>query len=139
MSVFARDTKKREVQGFVLKIVNNQCPELKALIDGPRLDRRVNLTMVVILIPVEQKKLRVGYAFTAVTKEFSCTGLSVVLDGAKTLEEVVIGFQWDGETTYVRARAKHLNSMGGGFYQVGLKMTEGLARGDYPELQLLRF
>jgi hypothetical protein len=139
MSVFVRTSKKREVQGFVLKIVNNQCPELKAMIEGPRLDRRVNLTMVVLIIPYEQGKLRVGRAFSVVTKEFSCTGLSIVLDGPQDLDEMILGFRWEGKITYVRARAKHLSPMGGGFYQLGVQMTEVLAQCEFPELQLLNF
>jgi hypothetical protein len=139
MSVFAHNTKKREVQGFVLKIVNNQCAELKAMIEGPRLDRRVNLTMVALVIPVERGKLRIGQAFSAVTKEFSCTGLSIVLDDTRDLDEVILGFRWEGKVTYARARAKHFNPMGGGFHQVGLQMTEILSGSDFPELQLLNF
>jgi hypothetical protein len=139
MSLFTQNGKKRAIQGFVLKIVNNQCPELKALMEGPRADRRVNLTMVVLVIPVEQKKLRVGQAFAAVTKEFSATGLSIVLSEPKSLEEVVLVFRWESESTYIKAHVKHLNPMGGGFYQLGVQMTEILDNSDYRELQLLNF
>lgn len=38
-------SKKKDlaVQSFVLKLVNNHCPGLKAHLDGPRNDSRVNL------------------------------------------------------------------------------------------------
>lgn len=138
MSLF-RPNKKLGVQSFVLKVVNNNCPELKALIEGPRLDRRVHLTVVVIVVPVEKGELVAGQAFTAVTKEFSALGLSLVLDQPLGLHEVILGFRWEGEMIFVRATAKHLNPMGGGFYQLGLKLTEMVPTGDYPELQSVSF
>ena len=104
MSIFS---KKKEigVQSFILKVVNNNCPELEALIEGPRLDRRVNLTVVVVIIPIERKKPALGQSFTAVTKEFSTSGLSVVLSEPRGLDQMVVGFRWEGEMTFVRAAA----------------------------------
>ncbi len=138
MPIFARN-KIREVHGFVLKVVNNNCPEMKALTEGPRLDYRVNLTVVVVVVPMEDGKPRLGRAFTAVTKEFSAEGVGVVVEEPVKLEHVVIGFRWEGETIYLRARAKHMNPLGGGFYQLGLHLTEVLKANDYPELRGLSF
>jgi hypothetical protein len=136
MSFFGK-SHKNEVQTFVLKVVNNNCPELKALIEGPRLDRRVNLTVVVKVIPVKDGELRPDEAFAAVTKEFSATGVALVLDGPRPLDEAILGFRWDHEMVYVRAKAKHLNPMGGGFYQLGFQITELAHVGDYPALEML--
>lgn len=136
MPLFTRD-KKRAVQSFILKMVNNNCPEMGALIEGPRLENRVNLTVVALVIPVEGKKPLTTKAFPAVTKEFSTSGLAVVLDQPRAMDEAIVGFRWDGEMTFVRAATKHLNPMGGGFYQLGLQMTEIVYPGDYPELKSL--
>jgi len=131
--------KELEVQGFILKVVNNNCPELKALIEGPRLDRRVNLTVVVLVVPMEKKDLAMGRAFTTVTKEFSTTGLSLVLDETKPLDEVVLGFRWEGEMVFVQATAKHLSPIGGGFYQLGFKMNRMVHVDEYRELASMSF
>lgn len=133
MSLFTRN-REREIQGFVLKVVNNNCPELRALDVGPRLDTRANLTVVVVVIPVEGKKIAMGRLFTAVTKEFSGTGVGLVVDQPWALDEVILGFRWEGEMQFVRAEATHLTPMGGGFYQLGMQMTEMVYAGDYPEL-----
>jgi hypothetical protein len=138
MPLFTKN-KRVCVQGFILKVVNNNCPELKALIEGPRLDRRVNLTIVVLVIPIERGELCVDRAFTAVTKEFSNNGVAVVLSEPRGLDEVLLGFRWEGEMTFMRAKAKHLNPMGGGFYQIGFHMTDMACAGDYPELQSVSF
>lgn len=138
MPLFSRN-KTIGVQSFILNVVNNNCPELKALIEGPRLDHRVNLTVVVLVVPVEKKRLLVEEAFTTITKEFSTTGLAIVLDQPKGLDDAILGFRWEGEMTFIRAKAKHLNPLGGGFHQLGLRMTEVLPAGDYPELQSMSF
>jgi len=138
VSLFTKN-KRTQVQSFILKIVNNNCPELKAHAEGPRLDHRVNLTIVVLVIPIERGELRLDRAFTAVTKEFSNTGVAVVLSEPRGLDEVLLGFRWEGEMTFMRAQAKHLNPIGGGFYQLGFHMTDTACTGDYPALQSVSF
>ena len=138
MPIFARN-KLMEVQGFVLRMVNNNCPELKALIEGPRADTRANLTVVVLVVPVERGRPQVRRAFFAVTKEFSGTGVGLVVDGPTPVEDAILGFRWEGDMIFVRAEGKHLNPMGGGFYQLGMQMTEVLPKSDYAELTSLSF
>jgi hypothetical protein len=138
MSLFTK-SRKTEIQSFVLKVVNNNCPELKALIEGPRLDRRVNLTLIVMVIPMEGGELCPDEAFSAATKEFSATGVALVLDGPRPLDEAVLGFRWEHDMVFVHAKAKHLNPMGGGFYQLGFQMTGLVHAGDYPELRTMSF
>ncbi len=82
MSLF---TKNRDlgVQSFVLKLVNHNCPDVKALQEGPRSDRRVALVVVVTIVPLMDGQPQVHRAFSAVTKEFSNRGVAVVLDGPR--------------------------------------------------------
>jgi hypothetical protein len=138
MPLFSKKEDYR-VQSFVLKLVNNNCPELKAMMEGPRLDSRVNMVVVVMIIPVENKRLQIRQAFTAVTKEFSTTGVAVVLDRPQNLSEAILGFRIEGEMVFMRARAKHLSPMGGGFHQLGFKMIEPVSPGDCPQLAPMSF
>jgi hypothetical protein len=138
MSLFSKK-KDVAVQSFILKVVNNNCPELKALIEGPRLDSRVNIVLVVMIIPVVDKKLQTKRVFTAVTKELSNTGVGIVLDRPMDLDEAVIGFRFEGEMTFFRAQAKHLEPMGGGFFQLGFHLREIISPGDQPELDAFGF
>jgi len=126
------------VQKFILKTVNNNCPELKSLLEGPRRDKRVNLTLVVLVVPYVDGKLLINDAFHTVTKEFSATGVGIVLDKQLSLDEVVLGFRWGQEMTYLHAKAKHLSPMGAGFYQLGLELTEVVPNSDYPQLEAFK-
>ena len=136
MPLFTRD-KKRAIQSFILSVVNNDCPDLTHLVEGPRLDGRVNRVIVAMVIPIEKKKLRTDEAFRVVTKEFSTSGVSLVLDGPIGLDEVVLGFRHEGQMSFIRAKAKHLNPMGGGFYQLGFELVEMMHPGDYPQLRAM--
>ncbi|HYW78486.1 MAG TPA: hypothetical protein VE890_02880 [Thermoguttaceae bacterium] len=134
MRLFA-ENKEAGVQSFLLKLVNNNCSGLEELVEGPRLDGRVNLVIVTLVIPMKKGRPQIKEAFSAVTKEFSTTGVAVVLDGPVGLDDVILGFRWEGEMKFLRGKAKHLNPMGGGFYQLGFQMTETVHVGDFSELR----
>ena len=138
MSLFARN-KELGVQSFIVKLVNNNCPELKALIEGPRTDRRVNLTIPVAVIPVQNKRLLVKQGFFAVTKEFSGAGVGVVLDKPRGPDVAVLGVHFDGETTFLRGTARHLDPMGGGFFLAGYKLSDVVRALEHPELSSVTF
>lgn len=138
MPLFSRK-KDFRVQSFVLKLVNNNCPELKAMMEGPRIDSRVNMVVVVMIMPVENQRPQLRQVFTAVTKEFSNTGVAVVLDRPHKLSEAILGFRIEGEMVFMRAEAKHLSPMGGGFYQLGFKMIEPISPADCPDLASMSF
>ena len=138
MPLFCR-RKEMEVQSFLLKIVNNNCAEIQAMLEGPRAERRVNLTMVVLIVPIEKGRLALGRAFTTVTKEFSTAGLGLVLSEPMPLDEIVVGFRWEGDMTFVRAKARHMNPLGGGFQHLGLQLTEMASIRQFPELESMVF
>jgi hypothetical protein len=132
---FFRKNKDFGVQTFILKLVNNNCPELKALVEGPRVNSRVDLVMVVRVVPLENKRPQVRQAFTTVTKEFSNTGVAVVLDQPRGLDQAILGFRLEGDMTFIRAQGKHLDPMGGGVFQLGFRLLEVVSVSDYPELR----
>ena len=134
MQLFTRN-KRTEVQSCILNLLNNNRVKTESMIDGPRLERRVNLTLVVLVIPIENKRPQVDKAFTAVTKGFSSTGVGVVLSEPMGLDQVILAFRNQGEMTFIRAEARHLSPLGGGFYQLGLQMIEVVRPTKYPELR----
>jgi hypothetical protein len=124
------------VQSLLLKLINNNCPELKTLVEGPRRDKRVNLSLVVLVVPLEDGELQIGKAFYAVTRDISTTGIGVIMAQQRALDEVIIGFRMEKEIIFCRANAKHLNPMGNGFYQLGMEIAEMIPNSKYPELEV---
>ena len=138
MPLFA-PKKEHEVQVLMKNLLNNNCEELESFVEGPRLEGRVRLAVIVMVIPVEKGRPVVEQAFAAVTKEFSSVGVALVVDEPVGVDEVILALRWERGMKYILAKAKHLNPMGAGYYQLGLQMTEMAYPGDYPELQSVRF
>lgn len=129
--------KASRVKSFILKLVNNNCPELLALRPGRRLDSRVNLVVVVLVVPLENGRIKPEQAFTAITKEFSNIGVALVLDRTSPLSQAIIGFRFEGEMTYLLGEVRHFSPLGGGFFQLGFRLLEVACPADYPGLEEL--
>ncbi len=136
MLLFKRD-QSRAVRGFVLNLVNTHCVESQRFRQDPRLESRVNLSIVVRVVPLENGQPCLDESFTTVTKDFASTGVSLVLSEPHSLDEVLLAFRKKTEPMFVRAKVHHLSAMGCGFFQLGLKLTEVVSAADYPELRTL--
>ncbi|RMF87555.1 MAG: hypothetical protein D6741_20420 [Planctomycetota bacterium] len=138
MWLFTRDP-KLDVRSFMLKLVNNNCPDLKEFEFGNRAETRVRMTVVTLVIPFENKKPDFTKMFAAVTKEVSSGGASLVLSEPRGVDEVILAFRHEGNTEFVYAKAVHLSPMGAGFYQLGLQYLKMVHPGDYPGLADITF
>lgn len=137
--MFFSRNKKLAVSTFLVKLLNNNCPDLIGLQDGPRNDTRVNLTVVVLIIPLEKNQIQPTKAFHAVTKDFSSTSVSVMVDAPREIKDAIVAFRVEGDMYYARAKAKHLSLQGGGFHQLGFQMEEMIKPTDYPKLSEFTF
>jgi hypothetical protein len=137
MSLFTPN-KDFRVRGLVLKLINSNCPSLRAEIDDTRFDSRVNLAVVVTVIPIKDGQVQMDEAFTTVTKDFSSAGLAMVLYQPLGIEQAILGFRMGEDMAFVRAEARHLNPMGGDFFQLGFQLLEVVSAGDYPGLESVR-
>jgi hypothetical protein len=138
MSLFSPN-KDFKVRNVVLKVVNSNCPELTPEIEDERSDKRVNLAIVVAVVPIEDGKIQDQQVFTAVTKDFSNLGVGVVLEQPLGLSQAILGFRMEGEMAFFLAEAKHLNPMGGGLFHIGFRLVEVVSTGDYPGLEAVSF
>ncbi len=136
VSLFSQK-KDDPVRNFLLKLINNNCPGLAAFREGPRATSRINLTVVVTIIPISDGKMQVHDTFTAVTKNFSNDGVAIVLDHRQEFDWVVLGFRLEGHMAFFLAEANHIEPMGGGFYQIGFHLAEVVLPAEYPELSTL--
>ncbi len=136
MLLFSRK-KTIDVQTFLLKLVNNQCPQLGSFFENRRDETRVPVCVVTLVVPLQKGRAQLADHFPTVTKEFSTTGVSIVLDQPRGLEEVILAFRWEKEMTFVKGTARHLNQMGAGFYYLGIELSNVVRVSDYPELESL--
>lgn len=136
MLLFSRD-KSVDVQTFLLRLVNNHCPDLGPLFENRREETRAPVCIVTLVVPLEKGHLQVDDLFPTVTKEFSTSGVSIVLDQPRGLDEVVLAFRPEQEMAFVAGKAKHLNPMGAGFYHLGIQLKRMVRLDEYPGLENL--
>jgi hypothetical protein len=140
MLIFSdKDKKRREAQGFLTKIINNQSSALRALQDGPRGDRRCNASLPAYIVPMRGSQPDVMAAVATVTKELSVSGVSVVLCEPLVTADVLIGVHFDGTAYFFRARVCHQDPMGAGMWQTGFEISELVPNGEYDVLRALKF
>ena len=77
-------------------------------------------------------KIQGDEAFTAVTKDFSSTGVAVVIERPLPLDQAILGFRMDGEMAFLLAEARHLAPMGGGLFQVGFQLWKSFPPATIP-------
>jgi hypothetical protein len=134
LSIFSKNIDFK-VRGLVLKLLNNNCSALRTKINEARIDSRVNLSVVVVVIPLKDGQLQLTDAFATVTKDFSSTGLALVLSQPLAVDQAILGFRVGGEIAFVRAEAKHINPMGAEYFQLGFRLMEVVSAADYPGLE----
>ncbi|MEJ5340080.1 MAG: hypothetical protein WHT09_00820 [Thermogutta sp.] len=136
---FFTQKKVHEVQSFVLKFVNSHSEVAESVELGQRRESRTRLCVVAVLIPYDARTIPVREKLPVVTKEFSSTGMSVILSEPRGYDRVVVGLKYQGEMRFILARAVHLTPMGGGFFQLGLEFLQMLHPCDHPELREVVF
>lgn len=137
MFLFNSRAKERDVQKVLVQVLNNNCTEVSNLIEGPRLEGRVNLTIAVHVMPWANGRPVVEQSFPAVTKEFSSAGVSIVSDHPLGYEDLVVGLTWQGRISFLRGQFRHQDPLGAGFWIVGLQLHEVLDQDRWPELKQL--
>jgi hypothetical protein len=134
MGLFTKN-KEFRVRGLVLKLINTNCPSLRSQINEARVDSRVSLAVVVTVVPLEDGQIRLDEAFTTVSKDFSSTGMAMVLEKPLPLDQAIVAFRVSGEMAYVRAEARHMHPIGGDYHQLGFRLIEIVSTADYPGLE----
>lgn len=120
-----------DVASLVGRLLNSDCPECR------RVDSRTMRVMVGIVVPLANRHPQVGEAFTATTKDFSNTGVAMMIHQPQTADQAILGFRLSGAMVFFRAQTKHMEPAGGGFFQYGFQLFEVVSLEDYPELESL--
>lgn len=128
---------KAGVQRLLSKVLGKDWATLTAEARSSRIDPRVKHLIVGLVVPIEGRQIQAGQAFTAVTQDFSKTGVGIVVKGLPALEQAVLGFRHGGPLGFVRGEVRHTTSIGGGFYLMGFELFEVVLPSDYPELESL--
>ena len=122
------------VKNRVLELINETCGGQPNKTNGRRVDSRIRRVVVGIVVPIEDRQLHVDRTFTVLTKDFSSGGVAIVVNAPKGPEQAILGFRLEGAMSFFRAESRHIEPMGGGFFQIGYQLFEVVSARDYPEL-----
>jgi len=138
MTMFSFDTRKRliEVQGFVRKLVDLTSPNLPPLEGESRAETRSNRALPALLTPWENGQPVVDESTYALTKDFSNRGLSLVLHQPVKSVEVVVGLSLESPR-FALGEVRQNVPLGGGFWQLGVELTDVLDSAEFPQLESL--
>ena len=125
------------VQSIILNIINAHYAKSKMVIDGPRSEERVNMSIPIVVVPIHEDVPKLNQAITAVTREFSTTGVSFSVESPNVPRTAVIILKNENQPVFINAELKHLDPMGGGFFQCGYKLTSMFDDSKYPEIHEL--
>ena len=134
---FATARKRNKAQRFLARIINNECSLMDRMREGPRNEPRINLAIVVIVVPLKDGNLRIEDAFVTVTREVSTSGLCLVLQEKYEGDELIVGIQTDEETKFILTEVRHQEPLAAGLFQIGVVVAEAARERDFPELSVM--
>jgi hypothetical protein len=92
--------------------------------------------MPALLAPWDADCPQVDESTYALTKDFSDRGVSLVLHQPFKSAQVVVGLWLEGPR-FLLGDLRQNVSLGGGFWQIGVELTELLDPAEYPQLESL--
>ena len=136
--MFSFDTRRRlcEVRDFMRRLVDLTTPNLPPLEGETRSEGRSNRALPALLTPWEHGEPVVNESIYAVTKDFSERGLSLTLPQSFKADQIVVGL-WLESPRFMLGEVRQNTPLGGGFWQLGVELTDFLDASEYPQVKSL--
>ena len=122
---------QHELQCLLQRMINLTTPNYAKLDIDSRQQGRANRSLPVLLAPWEQDAPCPEEAFYALTKDLTASGICVVLHQPVHHNQFLLAF-WDQGPLYALAEVRHLEHLGGPFWQMGLELLGRLHPADIP-------
>ena len=136
MFSFTKRKAQNEVVGVLRRIVDRTTPNLTLLDGASRHQNRHNRTLPVLLTPRRGQATLLGETVIGLTKDISDHGLAMILTEPLADQDVAVTL-WlatrqspDSEPVALLGRTRHCMEIGGGFWQIGIELTERLGEQD---------
>lgn len=138
MFSFRKRNQQLDVHKLIRRLIDSSSPNMPPVRGNVRWEDRSNRTLPVVLLPIANGRPQLAEAATAITKNLSSQGLALVLHQPFWAEGVLIGFLDNGVPEFVRGEIRQNAAIGGGFWQLGIELTERVSSSDVPEIEHLR-
>ncbi len=104
-------------------------------LDQRHSEGRAELSLGVLVVPLDDECPNIAKAFTAMTKDVSSTGIGVVANRAITSSEALLRLSGTSETRLLRTTVQRRKELGEGWVRFDLEVTGVLDRSEYPQLK----
>jgi hypothetical protein len=128
MFSFDNEKKSHVVQAKIRRILDLTVPNFADGLTDSRSDDRFNRTLPALLCAWEQDQPVPGSSMFVATRDISSEGVGVLLQQPFRAERVLLTFWLDEEVSpepwYFLGRSQALRKIGGGFWTLGIQLTE---------------
>jgi len=127
MFSFNRNKERLQASHALMRIVDLTTPNL-ATVESDRAARRHNRSLPVLVAPWDGQHAVTDGATVAITKDFSDNGLSIILAAPCGPTAVALGYWLPGDASprFFLGETRQSVELGGGFWQVGVRVHEAL-------------
>lgn len=125
-----RRKRRFEVQKFISRLIDQTTPNYGHNEECARKESRINRAIPVLVVPLIDKEPDIDQTNFAVTRDISSQGASVISQHPVEVDVVVLGFWQEGRCELVRAEVRHRQPIDGGFWQIGMELTQIIPRAD---------
>ena len=137
------DRKKRlEIHSHVRRILDLTVPNYSGEAGLERAENRHNRVLPAVLCPWERGRPAIEFCTYVTTRDIASEGVGLVLPQPFRAEEVLIGFWLEPavmeQPWFFLGRAQSLRRIGGGYWTLGVQLTEYLGAGCRGDLTPLR-
>ena len=142
--MFSFDGRKKQldIHSHIRRILDLTVPNYSGDLGADRSEPRFNRVIPTVLCPWEKGRPEMASCTFATTRDLASEGVGLVLPQPFRAEEVLLGF-WLEEAVmeqpwFFLGRAQSLRRIGGGYWTLGVQLTEYKGAGCRGELAPLR-
>jgi len=128
-------TAKTDAQQLLAALTDTSASGKIRRIESRHTERRADLSMGVLVVPLNDESPDIGRAFTALTKDVSTTGIGVVSNRAISSSEALLRLSGDAETRLLRTTIRNRKELGQGWVRFDMEVTGVLDKSEYPQLK----
>jgi len=104
-------------------------------LDARHLDGRTDLSVGVLVVPLNDESPDIASAFTALTKDVGATDIGVVTNRSIPTAEALLRLSGISETRLLRTTVRNRKEIGQGWVRFDMEVTGVLDRNEYPQLK----
>jgi hypothetical protein len=137
MYSFDKHKKEMDVQAVLRRAIDSSSPKLLASDSELRWDSRSNRTFPLVLAPWVGGRANADGAITALSKNLSSQGLTILHAESIDGDEIVVGLWLESQAYFLLGNVRHRTPLGGGYWQIGVELTRLLTPTEHESLEKL--